>query len=238
MLGGGGKQMERHRAARLIGACLLVCWAVPSASQEAGPEALKLQNAYGAMHKFLDAWLVHRDEAATMWHFAASEHSLKLAPRAVWRIARKTDLSNRAAVQHLWNNSLSKEYWRILGRLAVEDNERGVSLETVLAPIDPDLATALHAKHVFVVRTEPFTMFVADNDELIWSFDGGYGDVAAELQPTENTVLTMIADFAGRDREGYNGPFVSFWTEDESSGRWQIQALGAVPEGDMWIDGR
>lgn len=226
--------MERHRAVRLIGACLLVCWAAPSASQDVSPE--KLENAYGAMHNFLDAWLVHEDEEATMLHFAVSERALKLAPRAVWRIARKTDLGNRAEVQYLWKNSLSKEYWRVLGGLAVEDNERGVSLETILAPIDPDLAGALRAEHVLVVRTEPFTVFVADNDELIWSFDGGYGDVAAELQPAENTVLTMIADFAGRDREGYNGPFVSFWTEGESSGRWQIQALGAAPEGDRWID--
>lgn len=227
--------MERQRAARLVGACLLVCWAVPSASQEVSPK--KLENAYGAMHNFLDAWLVHEDEEATMLHFAASEDSLKLAPRAVWRIARQADLSNRAEVQHLWNNSLSKEYWRVLRRLAVGDNEHDGSLENILDAIDPDLAKALESEHVLVVRTEPFTMFVADNDALIWSFDGGYGDVAAELRPTENTVLTMIADFAGRDREGYNGPFVSFWTEDAWSGRWQIQALGAVPEGDMWIDG-
>ena len=228
--------MNRHRAAQLAGACLLICWTVPTASQEVSPKTL--ENAYGAMHSFLDAWLVHADEEATMQHFAASEHSLKLAPRAVWRIARKTDFSNRVEVLHLWNSSLSKEYWKVLGRLAVEDYEYHRSLETILAPIDPDLARALDTElHVPVVRTEPFTIFVANSDAAIYSFDGGYGDVAAELHPAEHTVLTMIADFAGRDREEYNGPFVSFWTEDESTGQWQIQALGAAPEGDLWIDG-
>ena len=227
--------MKRHRAVRLAGACLLICWAVPSASQEVSPE--KLQKAYGTMHKFLDAWLVNEDEEATMQHFAATERSLKLAPKAVWRIARKVDLSDRAQVEALWNGSLKGEYWKVLARFRVKEKDGRLPLETILAPIDRDLASALHAELVPVVYKEPFTMFVAPSDDVIWSFDGGYGDVAAELHPAENTVLTMIADFAGRDREGYSGPFVSFWTEDEPDGDWHIQALGAAPEGDMWIDG-
>ena len=228
--------MNRHRAARLAGACLLICWAVPSASQEVSPKTL--ESAYGAMHNFLAAWLVDGDEETAMQHFAATAHSLELAPRAVWRIARRADLSNRAQVQHLWNSSLRGEYWKVLGRLGVDDDERRFSLETMLAPIDPDLASALDTElHVPIVRTEPFTIFVANSDDAIYSFDGGYGDLAAELRPAENTVLTMIADFAERDHEKYNGPFVSFWTKDEMSGQWQIQALGAAPEGDIWIDG-
>lgn len=41
----------------------------------------------------------------------------------------------------------------------------------------------------------------------------------------------MIADFAGQDRRAYSGPFVSFWTEDEASGPWKVQVLGACSEG-------
>ena len=229
--------MNKHRAAPLVGACLLICWAAPFASQqEVNPE--KLEGAYGAMYQFLDSWLVDGDEEAAMKHFAATERSLKLAPRAVWRIAQKADLSNRDQVQRLWNSSMKKEYWKVLGRLRVKEKERGHSLETILAPMDPDLADALEmGLYVSVLRKEPFTVFIADSDPAIYSFDGGYGDVAAELRPSEKTVLTMIADFSARDHEEYNGPFVSFWTEDEFDGQWQIQALGAAPEGDHWIDG-
>ena len=228
--------MNRHRAAPLVGACLLVCWAAPSASQEVGPE--KLERAHGAMHKFLDAWLVYADEETAMEYFAATERSLKLAPRAVWKIARKADLSDRGQVQLLWASSLKGAYWKVLGRLRVEENKGKFSLETILAPIDPDLADALETElHVPIVQTEPFTIFVADSDLAVYSFDGGYGDVAAELRPAQHTVLTMIADFAARGHEEYNGPFVSFWTEDESSGHWQIQALGAAPEASIWRDG-
>ena len=232
--------MNGHRAARLAGACLLLfCWAAPSASQETSSETFGI--APETMHQFLGAWLVDGDEVAAMRHFATTERSLKLAPRAVRRIARKADFSDPGQVQRLWNDSLRGEYWKVLGRLSGGETGHGLPLETILKPIDGDLADALKTVlHVPAIKKDPFpdapfTIFVADSDDAIYAFDGGYGNVAAGLHPTENTVLGMIADFAARNDE-YNGPFVSFWAEDELKGQWKIQALGAAPE--AWRGGR
>lgn len=229
--------MNNHQAARLAGACLLLfCWATPSVSQE--PSSKGYTGASDTMHEFLEAWLVEENEEAAMGHFAVTERSLKLAPRAVWTIARDADLSDRDQVLLLWNKSLRGEYWKVLERLRVDQTEPDPSLETILKPVDRDLAGVLDtALHVPIIETEPFTIFVANSDDAIYAFDGGYGNVAAELHPTKNTVLAMIADFAALDDDEYNGPFVSFWTEDEPN-EWKIQALGAVPEALIWRDGR
>lgn len=228
--------MNGYRAARFAGVCLvLLGWAVPSAAQEADAEDWRI--AHDAMHDFLHAWLVGDDEGAAMKHFAATDRSLKLAPNAVWRKAREADLGDPEHVRHLWDSSLQETYWGVLKRLRLE--EPGGPLETVLAPIDPDLASVLvEALGVrVVIRAELLTAFIAHSDDAIYAFDGGYGDVAAELHPTANTVLTMIADFSARDHDKYNGPFVSFWAEDKPD-EWRIQALGAAPEAPLWRDGR
>lgn len=226
--------MNGYRTTRFAVVCLLLlCWTVPSAAQEAHPK--KWGIAHDEMRNFLRAWLDENDEEATMKHFAATERSLKLAPNAVWRKVREADLSDPAHVKRIWDSSLKKTYWDVLKRLRIETGP----LETVLAPIDPDLANVLvEALRVrVVIRAELLTAFVAHTEDAIYAFDGGYGDVAAELHPTENTVLTMIADFSARDHDKYNGPFVSFWAEDEPN-EWRIQALGAAPEASIWRDGR
>ena len=231
--------MNRHRAAQLVGVSLLpICWAAAVASQNV-PSRLP-EGPCGTMHAFLDAWLVEQNEATAMGFFATTGHALNLAPDPVWEAARADDidLNDREQVQRLWH-SQKGVYWKLLNRFWTKS--RGVPLEVTLTALDPDLTEMLtNELRVQILCSEPFTVFVADSDIAIDTFDAGYGDVATALQPTDDVVLTMIADFVERGHEGYMGPFVSFWKEGkegETSGQWQIQALGAAPEGDIWIDG-
>ena len=236
--------MNKYRAGCRVVACLLLltCWAAVGSAQEPrrGVNTEELEHATEAMREFLGAWLVDSSEKEAMGHFAVTEQALELAPRAVWRIVQNADPNDRSQIHHLWDSSLRKEYWRVLRQLRVEEHG-GAKLEDILASLDPDLSDALHdALGDYVIRTEPFTVFLAPDAVAIDSFDGGYGDVAAALKPASNTILTMIADFKDRGHEGYIGPFVSFWAveRDESDGeQWKIQALGAAPEGDIWRDG-
>lgn len=206
------------------GTCLLLlCWTVGVAPQgrdgEIPPEALD------AMHGFLGAWLVQEDKTEAVTHFSATYRSQQVAPRAVRAVRDDSGELSRAQVD---------AYWHVLQRLGGAQN--GDRLHEILAPLDPDLMAILR-RVVRMANTEQlFTVFVAEDDVAIDSFDGGYGDVAAALQPAENLVLTMIADFADRGREAYSGPFVSFWSKEH--GAWRIQALGAVPNEEAWLDGQ
>ena len=233
--------MNEHQAGCRVVALLLLltCCAAVGSAQEPR-RSVKFTHATETMQSFLGAWLVDNNEEAAMGHFAVTERALELAPRAVWRLVQNADPSDRAQVHHLWDSLLQEEYWKVLRRIRGKEHD-GASLETILAPLDPDLAKVLYpALGDYVIRTEPFTVFLAPDADAIDNFDGGYGDVAAALKPASNTILTMIADFNDRGHEGYIGPFVSFWAEewDESNGeQWKIQALGAVPEDEMWRDG-
>ena len=202
---------------------LLVCWAAWATPSQEQADSEVPEAALEAMHGFLRAWLVEQDKAKAVAHFSASYRSQEVAPRAVW--TARNDSNRLAPVQQ-------NAYWGILERLSGAQHEG--SLRDIVAALDPDLMEILHLS-VRIVETEPFTVFVAEDDVAIDSFDGGYGDVATVLQPAENLVLTMIVDFADRQREGYSGPFVSFWTEEADG--WHIQALGAVPNEETWLDG-
>ena len=218
--------MKQAGTAICIVLSLMLSWAGTSAPPGAAPEFP--DEARRAMFGFLKAWLVQQDKARTMGHFSASGDALMLAPRAV--LEAPGDLRNGLSEQQ------RDGYWEVLNRLGVPSSD--VSLEEVLAPIDPDLKAALeHELGVNVVFQEPFTVFVADKEIAVDSFDGGYGDVATVLRPaTGNPVLTMIADFAQRHHASYVGPFVSFWRADLDEA-WRIHALGGAPEGEVWRDG-
>ena len=218
--------MNRRRAALCIIPPLILLWAGAVAPFGSAPEFP--EEAQSAMFGFLDAWLVQKDQARTVTHFSASGNVRMLAPKSVLN-----------APGGLYNGLSSQQrdvYWQTLGQIGVP---HGFSLDEILAPIDPDLKTALVEElMVTIVHEQPFTVFVADSELAIDSFDGGYGDVAEALLPTQNVVLTMIADFADRGHKSYMGPFVSFWSTDAIDDDWRIQALGAAPEGEMWRDGR
>lgn len=205
----------------------LMCWATDATSQSVDTKAP--EEALSAMSGFLTAWLVEQDKDKTTAYFSGTARSQEVAPRAVWSIRTGSEELSPEQVD---------EYWKVLNRLGMPS---GDSLRESLAPIDPDLKKQL--RH-FVSPVEhehgEFTAFVASNAETINSFDGGYGNVVAVLQPSENRILTMIADFANRQTERYRGPFVSFWGEEygEEESAWRIQALGAVPEVEAWLDGR
>ena len=232
--------MKPVRTAIGIVLAIMLTWAGTSAPRGAAPEFP--DGARSAMSGFLNAWLVQQDQTSTMAHFSASGDALTVAPRAVLkalddRVARWTHRERKAPGELRGGLSHRQQdaYWRVLNRLGVS---YGAPLEEVLAPIDPDLRAALDDElKVHVVHREPFTVFVAEDDVAIDSFDGGYGDVATVLRPADNLVLTMIADFAQRSDKNYVGPFVSFWRTDLDE-VWRIHALGGAPEGEIWRDGR
>ncbi len=196
----------------------LMCWATNATSQSV--DTNKRHEALSAMAGFLTAWL-DKDKHETTAYFSGTPRAQEVAPRAVWSV--------RSIGSEELSSDQVDEYWKVLNRLGMPSGN--------LAPIDPDLKRQLQR---FVSPEEheygEFTAFVASNAETINSFDGGYGNVAAALQPSdENPIFTMIVDFANRHTERYRGPFVSFWGEESA---WRIQALGAVPEVEAWLDGR
>ena len=235
--------MKPIRTAIGIVLAIMLTWAGTSVPRGAAPEFP--DEARSAMFGFLNAWLVQQDQTSAMAHFSASGDALAVAPRAVLKapgdgrgVSPWTPRERKAPGK--LHDGLSHQqqdaYWQVLNRLGVSYGEG--PLEEVLAPVDPDLSAALDDElKVHVVHREPFTVFVAEEDVAIDSFDGGYGDVAAVLRPAENLVLAMIADFARRSHEDYAGPFVSFWRTDPD-GVWRIHALGGAPEGEVWRDGR
>ena len=169
--------------------------------------------AYDAMYSFLESWLVEENESRAMSFF---------------------DRRARATAEDA-GYSLD---WELLNRLWAPPGSNS-SLRNTLSPIDPDLKQALDEElEVDVEHTDPFTVFVADSDLVVNSFDAGYGDTAEVLKPSENRVLAMIVDFADRSREEYPGPFIAFWSKSQENGEWKIQVLGAAPEGLIWLDGK
>ena len=229
--------MKRHRAAALVVGLLLI-GAVPAASQETASDLP--EGAFDAMYGFLDAWLIEQNGAATISRLAAVDRPTE----EIVELAAQRDAESFLSGAAFWAGALDlpdrEPVLRILKHLdlfAVGETDH--QLEAVLAPIDPDLMEVLVGElGVHIVQTKPFTVFFAHNDIAIDSFDAGYGDVATALRPSENMVLVMIADFADRNHEEYSGPFVAFWAENEMTGQWQIQALGAAPEGRIWRDGK
>ena len=186
--------------------------------------------AKSAMFGFLDAWLVERDQAAAMAYFSTTGRSLELVPKAVLLEPEYTRGLSKVEVEAHWR----EKYWGELGKFGAP---HGPPLDEILGSIDPDLLAALESElKVRIVHKHTFTVFVADTDAAIYNFDAGFGDVTTALRPSENLVLVMIADFAERNHSAYIGPFVSFWGAD-FDGAWRIQALGAVPEGEVWYDG-
>ena len=215
-----------RRLSSIGGFCLaLVCWASDATPQSVDADKIP-DKALFAMSEFLDAWLVKQDKAKATAYFSGTIRSQEVAPRAVWSI--------RTGAPGLSHRQVD-EYWKLLNRIG---RSSGGPLSETLDGIDPDLKNQLdHFVSLVAHGYGKFTAFVARDAETINSFDAGYGDVAAALQPHGNRILTMIADFANRQSESYSGPFVSFWEEEESAS-WRIQALGAVPEVEAWLDGR
>lgn len=222
---------------------LMVEGTVGAASQVPSAQA-----ASNAMSKFLHAWLVEQTRESALSHISGSIRSQEVAPRSVW--IHKGDSPGLSEEQKAAYWEVLKKFapldpeWQELAPLDPEWQDEPTSLELdsleldslkkILVPLDPDLENLLD-RHANVVMKDPFIILVADTDEVIDSFDAGYGDVAKALQPHENQVLAMIADFKGRRRND-TGPFVSFWSEDEEDDVWLLQALGAIPHDPAWLD--
>ena len=203
------------------------------------------------MRGFLEAWLVDGDKARTTAHFIVDDATVSVAPRVVWVLAQALVGGPSAVIsevfgprRRVWIGTaeearLRSEYWRSLERFRVDPAVSvGSGLEGVLDAVDPDLRRIIESElSVSVGDSGLFLAFVARDERVINSFDAGFGDVAEVLRPREQTVLVLIADFRGRAHLSYQGPFVAFWVRDPVDGAWRIAALGAVPEGMVFVDG-
>lgn len=219
----------------------------------AASQSPSVQMASNAMSKFLHAWLVEQTQESALSHISGSIRSQEVAPRSVWihkgdspglseeqKAAYWEVLKKFAPLEPEWQEfALLEPEWRdeptSPGPISLDPDSLELnSLKKILVPLDPDLGNLLD-RHASVVMKDPFIILIADTDEVIDSFDAGYGDVAKALQPHENQVLAMIADFKGRRRDD-TGPFVSFWSEDEEDAVWRLQALGSIPHELAWLD--
>ena len=204
-----------------VGSLVLLMMSGATSASSQGLEGLPIE-ASTAMSSFLDAWLVEHDREETLAYISGSIRSQEVAPRSVW-VARHGEPG--------LSEEQKEAYWEILKRLG-GSVEAGESLESTLTLPDRDLVDLVH-REGRVIQPWPFIVLIADTDVAINGFHAGYGNVATALEPTENLVLTMIADYNGRQREE-TGPFIAFWSEEDDG--WRIQALGAVPHEAAWLD--
>jgi hypothetical protein len=230
--------MKRRFA--VVVALLLVALAPPAWGQQGIPE-----DARAAMDDFLAAWLVRDDMPGALKHFSTTDRAMEVAPRSVWELYQERKYVSSREADAMMTAEQQEAYWAVLRNMTPPHMRR-------LAAIDSKLRDFVHHDlRVPVVHEDKFIVFAAFRggndgedagvDDVVGTFDGGYGDVAAALRDYDQ-VLTMIADFEYRDHATYHGPFVSFWAKEaEAESHWQhtaepdgyvwkIQALGAAPD--------
>ena len=185
------------------------------------------------MYEFLDEWLVYGDMSEAMRYFDGSKLSLSLAPRNVQNAIKAKEFffgGHRPEVRSL-SFTERTAYWSVLNQIWPRPDARrldGMGLSYVLNPVRRELVAGFAEElgtQILSTESDPFLVFEADSEIVLYSFDPGFGDIGLLLEDDTRT-LGMLAELAHRTSPEA-GPFVSFWGE-KARGVWRIQALGAI----------
>ena len=222
------------RIAGLLG-LVLVVWAPLEAGhvQESVTAPTPSPGVPLEMYEFLDAWLVYGNMTEAMTYFDGSKLSLSLAPSGVQKAPRVKEFFFEGRRPEVRSLSLTERtaYWNVLNQVWPRpDTDRldGVGLSYILNPVRRELVAGFAEElgaRILSTDSDPFLVFEADSEVVLYSFDPGFGDIGLLLDDDTRT-LGMLAELAHRTSPD-DGPFVSFWGE-KARGVWRIQALGAI----------
>ena len=220
------------RAVTLLGLVVVVC-APLGAGHAQERAATQTAGVPPEMREFLDAWLVYGNMTEAMAYFDGSNLSLSLAPRNVQNAPTVKEYffnGRKPEVQRL-STTERTAYWTVLNQLWPRPDTRqldGLGLPHVLNPVHPELIAGFAEElgtRILSTERDPFIVFEADSEVVLYSFDPGFGDIGLLLEDDTRT-LGLLAELAHRAHPEA-GPFVSFWGE-KATGVWRIQALGAI----------